>query len=151
TEQRLGELAAAGTDQSGDPEDLAGVQVETDILEMRLQGERAHRQHRPTLRRKLTWIDPRQLPTHHHANERLACEVGGPIRADVAAVAQYRDLVCDLEQLVQAVCDVENTSALRFQLTDDREETLGVTLGERGGGLVHDEQRRFVRKCPRDL
>ena len=44
---RLGDVAAAGADQAGDAEDLAGAQIERDVVEDALQGEVLDRRARP--------------------------------------------------------------------------------------------------------
>ena len=46
------------------------------------------------------------------------------------------------EDLVDLVRDVQDRDALRLQPADEREQALDLVAGERGGGLVHDEDLR---------
>ena len=63
---------------------------------------------------------------------------------DEAAVAEHRELVGDLEQLVHLVGDVDDALALRFQGADDLEQMRDFALRQRGGRLVHDEDVGIV-------
>ncbi len=68
----------------------------------------------------------------------------GGVRADILAVAEHRELVGDLEQLVHLVGDVDDAFALRPQVADDLEQMRDLALGQRRGRLVHDQDVGFV-------
>ena len=63
--------------------------------------------------------------------------------ADHLAVAQDRHGVPDLEDLAQAVGDVDHRDVLPLQLLDDGEQAVDLLLRQGGRGLVHDDQLRF--------
>src|SRR5688572_6287970 len=66
------------------------------------------------------------------------------MRADVAAVAEHREFVRDLEQLVHLVGDIDDAFALRPQVADDLEQMRDFPLGQGRGRLVHDQDVGFV-------
>src|SRR5262249_11591048 len=88
TEQRLGELAAARANEAGDPEDLARVQLETDVAKVGRQPEAASAQDRCARHRPWAGEDAGELAPDHHANHLLPCQVPGAVGADVPAVAE---------------------------------------------------------------
>ena len=68
------------------------------------------------------------------------------MRADILTVAQYSNPVSQHEDLVKSVTDINDGHAALVQQVHQREETLHIRLGERGGGLVHDEQTGILRE-----
>ena len=62
------------------------------------------------------------------------------VEADVAAEAQHRDPVGDLEDVVQVVRDQDHGDPLLGQALDEREHLLGLRDAERGGRLVEDHE-----------
>ena len=59
--------------------------------------------------------------------------------AHVAAVAQHGDPVGQVQHLFHAMRDVDDGDALGAELADDLEELLRLAGGQRGRGLVHDD------------
>ena len=72
-------------------------------------------------------------------------------RLDRLAVADDRDRVGDLLDLVQLVADDDRRDALPLEVQDQVEQVIGVLVVERGGGLVEDEELHLLRERLRDL
>ena len=95
------------------PEDFAGAHVERDVVEdaFRATGPCTDSTTSPIgtvlLREHLG-----DLAADHHADDVVAGDVRRRLGADVLAVAEDRDLVGDLEQLVHLVGDVDDALAL---------------------------------------
>ena len=68
----------------------------------------------------------------------LAVPAAGMV-PDVLPVSQDRDPVGQRDDLVEPVGDVDDRHALRAQLPHEGEEVFHLLVGERRGGLVHDE------------
>ena len=75
----------------------------------------------------------------HQLGEPVVVEIGGAEGADLAAVAQHRDPLGDLDHLFQPVADEDDGDALRLQPADGREQELDLVAGQRGGRLVHEQ------------
>ena len=67
------------------------------------------------------------------------------------AVAQHRDPVRDLEHFLQSMGDEEQRHPPVTQLARHPEELRHLVLGQRRGGLVHDEDFHVERDRFRDL
>ena len=75
-EDRPRDLGAAGADQSGEPEDLAGVDVERDVLEGALPRRAPGRRARPRLRPAASALD--RMLDHHVAADHRRDEAVAP-------------------------------------------------------------------------
>ena len=141
-EDRLGRLAAAGADESGEADDLAFADGEGDVVHAgglkaaRLEEDGAGR--RVGSRR----IVLRDLASDHVPDERGGVEAGGGRGEDDGAVAQHADVVREREDLLEAVGDVDDRNAACAQVAHDAEEAHGLGLGEGGRGLVHHDEAR---------
>ena len=62
------------------------------------------------------------------------------------AVAQHGDAIGNLEDLVEAVRDVDNSQPLFFQSRNDAKEHLDLALREGSGGFVHHQDARGARE-----
>ena len=62
------------------------------------------------------------LAPDHHADDVVAGHVASRRGCRCTAVAEHRELVGDLEQLVHLVGDVDDAFALRPQVADDLEQ-----------------------------
>ena len=80
-----------------------------------------------------------QPATHHHLDDPVFVELTHRLLAYPFAIAQHGDPVADLEDLFQAVGDVDDAATLLAQLADDHEQLLCLGVGQRVGGLVHDD------------
>jgi hypothetical protein len=99
-EHRLRELAAAGADEAGEANDLAGPHREADALRQpathkiaRFEDRRADRR----LRFRKEIVDS---PLDHHLHEFRGICVGDLSRSDERAVTQNGYAICDRENLV---------------------------------------------------
>ncbi len=67
-------------------------------------------------------------------------EARGRALVDQRAVAHHRDAVGELQHVPEDVGDVDHRAALAAQEADHLEEPAGLARGERGGGLVEDDE-----------
>ena len=70
--------------------------------------------------------------------------------ADLAAVAHHRDPLGDLDHLVEPVADEDDGDAVGLQPLDDAEQPVDLGAGQRGGGLVHEQQPRVGGEAAAD-
>ncbi|MND92340.1 hypothetical protein D3C80_844950 [compost metagenome] len=80
-----------------------------------------------------------QPATHHHLDDPVFVELAHRLLAYPFAIAQHGDPVADLEDLLEAVGDVNDAATLLAQLADDHEQLLCLGVGQGVGGLVHDD------------
>ena len=66
------------------------------------------------------------------------------------AVAEDGHAVAQAEDLLHAVRDVDHAEPAFAQAADNREEHLGLPLGQRGGRFVEDDDARVRRDGPGD-
>ena len=76
---------------------------------------------------------------HHLLHQGLGVDLTDGQGIHALAVAHDGHGVGDLEDLRQVVRDVDDGQTLRLQIADDAEQALNLLAGERGGGLVHDD------------
>ena len=151
-EDRADHLGAAGADETRDPEDLAPVELEADVPHLPPAIEVADLEHHRRigrlgqLRRRLV-----DRAADHHADDLLGRCLGRGHRLDVAPVAHDRDPVGDLLELFEPVRDVDDPVASLPKVAGDPEQLVDLGVGERRGGLVHDQDVRVVGQRLRDL
>ena len=92
-----------------------------------------------------------ELAADHHRDEATGGRVGGGHRVDPAPVLEDGDAVGDGEDLAQPVRDVEDGDALLAQPAHQRQQRLGLVVGQRGGGLVHHDDAGVERAGLDDL
>ena len=145
------DIGAAGADQAGEAEHLAAADVEADILEDALAAEVAHRQEQLALRRRRPLGEQPHLAPDHVGDRALRRRLGARHGRDQPAVAEHRDLVGDLEDLLQPVADEEDGDALVAEVADELEELGDLVRRERRGRLVHDQDADVERDRLGDL
>ena len=92
-----------------------------------------------------------EFAADHHLDEPVARQAADVQRAHRLAVAHDRRPVGDLEDLVEAVADVDDGDAGGLEFADDGEEFLDLLPGERGAGLVHHDDPRPLGEGLGDL
>ena len=152
-EERLHNVGALGTHQPGNAQNLAPTQVEGHILDGRLVTGRQPPNLQHDLGRLVGLLREAlaQFTTDHHLDDIIEGQTRDRSRVDPLAVAQDGDLIADAEDLVHLVRDVDDPAAAILQLLNDAEEMVDLLLGQRGGGLVHDDDLRVVRERLGDL
>ena len=134
-EKRLRQLAAAGADEAGKADDLAGAHGEADIPGQRLATRsRASSTGAPIGAERLG-KEVLDAAADHHLDEFGGVGVRHVARADIGAVAQHRDAVGDRENLVEPMADVDDADAARFEASHD----------------VEQARRRRSRSAPRSV
>ncbi len=139
---RAHKLGAARAQQAGDPENLAAIKVEGDVVEVPCTGQAAHfEQRREPVDRLARRPGRAGGVAEHHADD-----LGGRGRAhldgtDIVAVAYDGAGVGDLEELAHAVRDVDHRHAARPQSLDQREKLLDLFRGERRCRFVKQQDR----------
>ncbi len=78
--------------------------------------------------------------TQHHPDHAGLIQVGNRPAARQLAVLQHADPIGDLENLVDAMRDIQDRLALTGEPPDKLVEPLRLVQPERGGGFVHDKQ-----------
>ena len=141
-DDRLGELGAAGAHQAADADHLAATNGETDIMDL-LGGERLDDRALAGSPRALEQVA--EVAADHQADDAFLVGVGGRSDIDQLAVAQHRDAVGELDDLVQPVGDVDHRHAIGAQPADNREQALRLVLGQRRGRLVEAISRPPAR------
>ncbi len=157
-EERADEGGASGAHEAADAQHLALAHFEVDVVQH--LAARVHRVlHRPALdleqglARGLgrARVEVLHLAADHHRDHLVRGELAGAVGGHRPAVAQHGDAVRDLEDLLQAVADVDGRHAPRPQLADDGQQPLRIRLGQGGGGLVEDEDARVLGQRLGDL
>ena len=113
-EQGAGEFGAAGADQAGQSEDLAGAEVEVDLAAGIGGGAQAlHGKDRLAAGRRRRHVVDLQIAADHQPDHRVVVDLRAFERADQPAVAQHDDAVGGLDHLVQPVRDEDDRDAVR--------------------------------------
>jgi hypothetical protein len=150
-EDGLHDLGAAGADQPGERDDLPGADAERDVA------EGAGARQALDLEDDVAGLDVglgeqrAELAADHAAHDLVDREAGERVGGDVRAVPHHRDAVAERGDLVEPVGDEEHGGAGVPQRPRDAEQALDLDTGQRGGGLVHDDDARVERERLRDL
>ena len=79
---------------------------------------------------------------HHVGDDLVDGGIGKVHGGDILTVAHDGHAVYDVLQFLQPVGDIHNAMIRGAQVPDDAEQVLDFACGERGGGLIHDEDAR---------
>src|SRR5690625_3304077 len=143
-------LGASGTDQAGQPDDLAGLDGEAHVVERAPPGEALDVQQWLADGRGLARELLIDAATDHEAHQlRLRCVRGYLV--DESPVAQHGRRVADPGDLVEMVADEDHADALLTQLPEHREQLVDLGAGQSRGGLVEDEDPRVEAQGFGDL
>ncbi len=141
-EDRAHQLGPARAQQAGDPENLAAIKVEGDVIEVSCTGQAAH------FEQRLEPVDHlARRPfraggvAKHHADDLGGRGRAHLDRADIVAVANDGAGVGDLEKLAHTVGDVDHRHAACPQSLDQREKLLDLFRGERRCRFVKQQDR----------
>ena len=147
----LEHLGAAGADQTGQADDLAGPHVEGDVAELARATKALDREdlgrvgrHWPSLREHVLEGASGHQPDHLGRRGLLRRQAGG----GGASVLQHRHPVTDAPDLLEPVRDVDDGDALVGELGDDAEEVVDLFGVEHRRRLVHHDQLGLVGQRP---
>ena len=150
-EQGQADVGPPRADQAGEAEHLPRAQLEADILERSSAPESLDLEDDLPGRGRRSLEEVAERPADHLADRRRRRGIRpGPGR-DPAAVAQDRDPVRDLEDLLHPVRDEEDRHALLAQRVHDAEEAAHLVGRQRRGRLVHDQGPHPEREGLGDL
>ena len=91
-----------------------------------------------------------ELAPDHLGHQVAAGEVLGAVLADELAVAEHRDPVGDLVDLLEEVADEQDGDALVAQVADHREQPVDLVAVEARGRLVEDQHPGVEDHRPAD-
>ena len=113
SEDRVGNFAAAGTDESRQAEDFARPKCEVDAPEFSGRFEPGNSENLGTQRPgHMVGVVRLHVAPDHLMNELLRIGIRHPARGDVASVAEHGDAVAQAEDFIHPMRDVENGNAL---------------------------------------
>ena len=149
----LDDLAAAGADQPGDPEDLAPAEGEGNVAEPAAVAQVADfQQHVGRLRfGALGRIELAEDSADHVVDDEVRGDVGHVGGDDAVPVAEDRDPIAVVEDFHHAVRDVDDRDPARGEVAHDPEQHLRLGLGQRRGRFVEDEDAAVERQRLGDL
>ncbi len=144
TGQRLQQLALPVARDAGYTHDLAGPDIETDVIDARNalavdHGQVAHRQSVfAGFRGRLVELQS-YLPSHHQLRELLARRLPGGQGCNHLALPHHGDRVGDRQDFPQLVSDEHNGDAARIQGPQDLEQLIRLLRGQDAGRLIQDQ------------
>ena len=150
-EDRAHDLRAPGSHEPGEGDDLTGSHVEGDALELPGAAEIAHAEDDLADLGRHLREQVGDLAADHPADDLGRVDVGHRGRGDRRAVAHDGDGVAHLEDLVEAVADVDHATTLVAQPSGDLEQPGHLGIRQRRARLVHDDDARVDRQRLDDL
>ena len=151
--QALYGFGAPGTDEASNPKNFTAVKGKRDVIDALdvavngvPRGQVFHAQHFIARCVGFIRVERRQLAAHHHGDDVIFTHACGFTRADVLPVADHADGVRNGFDLVQLVRNVDTGDAVVLQIADDVEQNRGFLFGERGRGLIKDQQPDLLIK-----
>ena len=145
-EDGLQQLGTAGAHQAVQAEDLALAHIKGDVLQVgRVLGGQVLDGQDGVAGGVVHRREPAFQRTADHGGDQLV-HVGlfGGLGHDQVAVAQHRDLVADLEDLVHLVGNVDQRNALRLEHPHHFKQFVNFLYGQRGSGLVQNDHLGVV-------
>ena len=152
-EDGLQQLGTAGAHQAVQAEDLALAHIKGDVLQVgRVLGGQVLDGQDGVAGGVVHRREPAFQRTADHGGDQLV-HVGlfGGLGHDQVAVAQHRDLVADLEDLVHLVGNVDQRNALRLEHPHHFKQFVNFLHGQRGSGLVQNDHLGVVADRLGDL
>ena len=147
--RQMRQLGAPGPDQPAERQHLAGKDVEADALHGAPPGDIADREDGlagSIGREALPAFGRTDIVADDGADQPLLVEAPPRRLVDDPAVAQHGDPVAQLEDLVEAMGDIEDRDAMAGKIANDREELLGFRTRKGCGGLVHGDHAGVARQ-----
>jgi hypothetical protein len=143
----------AAADQTGQAEDLAGADVQRDVLDRRRTREPVYGEHDGSVLRDDGLLGKDQLhrPPEHGRHEALRALLGRRRSPHDLAVTKHGDGVDEREHLFEQVRDVDDRRTALAQAADDLEEPRRLVGRERRGRLVHHDEACIPRDRTQDL
>src|SRR5690606_19659911 len=152
TEDRLGELRATAPLETGDTQDFASFDLEVDRVEVVVASTHHSK---PDLSRlgslQRGREEGRDRTTHHSSHQLGRVEIGRRVARDESAVLEHRDLVAEVEHLLEAMRHVEDGDTFGLEPIDDPIQQSDLVLGQRGRRLVHRDHPGVERQRLDDL
>ena len=143
-EEGAGDLGTTGTDQAGETEDLALLDLEGHVVDG-LDGREILDAQNDLVGQRLrggTRVGG-NLAADHHLDDLAHGRRRRLHRANVLAVAQHRDAVRQLGQLRHAVRNEDQARLRAHEVAHQLEQRFRLGRGQGGRRLVHDQDLRI--------
>ena len=150
-EHRPCHVASSAAHEPEHSDDLARPHGEGDSFVGRPPAKVAHLERGAARLRRPLRIDGVERPPHHGADEFVPGHRPGRCERHAAAVLQDEDVVRDVEDLIQAMRDVEHRGAGGGELADLLEQEIGLVRRQDRRRLVENEDAWPRDECLRDL
>ena len=138
------DLAAPGTYQPGERNDLAGADGEAHLLEHAGLGQLFDPQQllagSAVRRCQGLGVELREIAADDETDDRAGIDLGRGPGGDVATVAQHRHRVDKALELLEPMRDQDDRDTAGGEPPGDAEHALGLGWGKRGRGLVEDQR-----------
>ena len=144
----------AAAHEAGEADDLAGPDGQSHVRQAILSAHVVENQ------KILTGVDISAMRFHRvqgtpddHRDEPVLVGALALDHGDLAAVAQDRDAIGNVENLVKVMRDEDDPHALAGQIADEPKEEIGLRLVEGRRRLIEQEDMRLLAHClgDRDL
>ena len=154
--KRLQQLRLTVAGDTGDADDLAGVDGEAHVVDAKHAAAIAHREvldlQQGLARRSLFLVHAEQYAAaHHHRGELRAVGLGRRYMIDHAAGAHHGDAVGQRHDLAQLVGDQDDGPALVSQRPQDAKEVVDLLRREHTRRLVEDQDVGAAVECLQNL
>ena len=149
--QHLSHLQRAGADQSGQTENLAATEPESERSRVRERTDTVEREQNFADGSLDRLVLADRAAADDQLDETLVPETGCGQRLDAAAVSEDRHTVGDAQRFVQPVRDERHTDTFLTKPLDQPEDARGVATIEQSRRLVEHDEARIGHERPSDL
>ena len=155
--ENFAELALAIARNAGDAENLAGMEVEIDVLQSRdaalvAAGHAPQRQDRRLRRGRrratlLMIVAKDDFSPDHQPRQHAMIAIDRVLGRDLLPTAEDGDAIGDLENLVELVADEDDGVAAGAKVAERVKKLLRLGRGQHRGRLVEDQDARVARRA----
>ncbi|MOA11710.1 hypothetical protein D3C78_1316650 [compost metagenome] len=126
TKQSFHNISTFCTDQTGNTQNFAFVQIERDIANRRLTQRREVAHLKNDFAWRVLFIREAlvQRAPNHHGDDFVHVQPFKRLSSDPLPVTQNSDFIAQLEDLFHFVRDINNAAAALFQFTDNSEKVI---------------------------
>lgn len=148
--EHAAELGSSRAHEAGETDDFTGANVEADVSNPATR-EVCYTQQGVAGGNRRAAVHGIDGATDHVLNELFAGEAGERAGEDSSTITEDGDAVTERAQFFEAMGDVNDADAAVTQLADNAKDLASFGFGERGGGLVEDQQAGALRDGTADF